>query len=316
MNSLSVILTVLGITTPIFILVILGLWSVRRGHFPAEGVPALARFMTHYALPAALFSVLATQDFETLFNPGFFWAYGVGSCLTIALLLVWFRLRRASATDAGLSILGGTMCNCMIVGLPVTLVLFGPREAAVMGMVSFFQDIFILPLGMLIADIGQGRDWRKTLLTTFAKFARNPVFIAIVAGVAVAAVGVTIPAPLFRAVELMAASISATGLFMIGGLLAFQSLHGLVGRIAPVVLTKLVLHPALVLLAFLVFPIADVSFAQTAVLAASLPMVGLYAAVATGYEQGEDAAAATLVGTLGACLTIAAVMATAFSLIV
>ena len=206
-------------------------------------------------------------------------------------LLIWLMLIGRGLLRSSLSLLGGVFCNCMMVGLPITVLLFDPATAAVMAMVSFFQDVLLLPLILVVADSATGGNWRSSLLPVVRKTMVNPFIIAILVALLVAASGLQLPAAGLHVVEMLAASLAGVGLFMIGGLLAKNRLAGVSWSFMPVVATKLLLHPAVVAVAFWLFPIQNESFMQAAILAAALPTISLYPVLAARYIDAEEAAA-------------------------
>ena len=197
-----------------------------------------------------------------------------------------------------------------MVGVPIALLMLEPHAIAAFGMVSFTQDAFILPLALALAELGKGGDWRSTLAQAVRNTVRNPFVIAVMLGVIVAALPFDVPDFVMRPVEMVASALAAVGLFLIGGLLAKRAnMIPSPGVLLPVFTTKLLIHPALVAAAFFLFPIQDTAMIKGAILAASVPMVSLYAAFGMSYGEGEDAAAVTLASSVFAFLTIAIVMA-------
>ena len=180
---------------PIAALVLLGLISVRQDWFDGEGVPHLARFVTHFGLPAAVFLVIATQDLSTLLNVGFFKAYGLGTVAAGLLLISFLLALGRGTTHAGISWIGGTSCNCMMIGIAIAPVLLGGNAVAVMGMVSFFQDVFILPFALMLAEMERGGDWRASFVTALVRNLKSPLIIGIALGFVVAALPFDLPAP-------------------------------------------------------------------------------------------------------------------------
>lgn len=311
MEALNVALSVATTTLPIALLIALGFIAVRTGYFPAQSIPHLGQFVVRIALPAALFLTLAAQDINTLFDPGFLLAYGSGTVVTaIGLFLLLLALGR-SVVHTSISIIGGVFCNCMIVGMPITLLLFEPPAVAVMAIVSFFQDVLILPVLLIIADAASGQDWRRSLLKTIGKTFRNPVVVSILLGLLVAAAPIKPPDLAFKTIEMIVGGLAAAGLFMIGGILGKTQLRQLSLSFAPIVLVKLLLHPALVALAFWLFPIENTAFMQAAIFAAALPTLAIYPAIAATYKEAdaEEAATAMLVSTVVSFVTIAGIMA-------
>lgn len=306
-ETLAIAASVANITFPIAALVALGYICVRTDYISAQAIPHLSQFASRVALPAALFLVIATQQISTVLDPDFLIVYGSATIACAAVLFVCLMLIGQGVLRSSLGLLGGLCCNCMMVGLPITILLFDPATAAVMAIVSFFQDVLLLPVVLVIADSAAGNNWRKTLWRTIGKTMKNPFIIAILAALVVSASGTTLPVAGLRVVELLAAALAGAGLFMIGGLLAKTRLSTMSWSFLPVVTTKLLLHPAIVAFAFWMFPIQNESFMLAAVLAASLPTISLYPVISAQYVDAESAATAMFVSTVASFFTITAI---------
>ena len=305
---LTVAASVIQVTIPIALVVALGFIAVRTRYFPAEGVGYLAQFASRIALPSALFLVIAQEDPGTILDGEFILRYVTGTLLAALLLFTWLMWLGRGVARASLAILGGISCNCMMVGLPVTVVLFDVSTAAVMAIVSFVQDVFLLPLVLIIADATSGRDFRHSVFQAMGKTLKNPFVIATIAGVLVSASAIELPAASVRLLELLAASLAATGLFMVGGVLARFKL-ALIGRgFLPVVLVNLLIHPLLVLGVFWLFPIDNTMFMLAGIFAATLPMISVYPVIAMAYGFEEEAATAMFVATVASFVTITLIM--------
>ncbi len=298
---------------PIALLVALGFLAVRTRYFPAEGVPFLAQFASRVALPSALFIVIAQEDLSTLLAGDFILRYVTGTTLAALLLFGWLLWLGRSMAHASLSILGGISCNCMMVGLPVAVVLFDASTAAVMAIVSFVQDVFLLPLVLIVTDAATGRDFRGSVVRAVAKTLKNPFVSATIAGVLVSASSIELPAASVRLLELLAASLAATGLFMVGGVLAGFRLQSIGQGFLPVVLVNLLIHPLLVLCVFWLFPIENVKFMLAGIFASTLPMISVYPVIAMAYGQQRDAATAMFVATVASFVTITLIMSVVLS---
>lgn len=306
-EAFAIAASVANVTFPLAALVALGFFCVRTGYISAAAVPHLSQFASRIALPAALFLVIAPQQLSIVLDVDFLLVYGSATALCAAGLFVWLMAAGQGVLKSSLSLLGGLCCNCMMVGLPITILLFDPSTAAVMAIVSFFQDVILLPVVLVIAASAAGNSWRTTLLQTIRKTMKNPFIIAILAALVVAASGVDIPVAGMRVVELLGAALAGVGLFMIGGLLANTRLSTLSWSFLPVVSTKLLLHPAIVAIAFWMFPIQNDAFMLAAVLAAALPTISLYPIISAQYVDAEEAATALFVSTVVSFFTITAI---------
>ena len=121
----------------------------------------------------------------------------------------------------------------------------------------------------------------------------------IVSGFVVSLLGLHVPEPVSRTINLFSAASGALSLFVIGGTLVGLKPEGLKGTIAQIALGKLLVHP-LVMLAVLLWliPIADPALRTAALLTCAMPMMGIYTILAQRFGHGAISAAAMLVSTV------------------
>ena len=151
------------------------------------------------------------------------------------------------------------------------------------------------------------------LVQTLGKLIRNPMIIALLAGFAASLLGLHLPTPVESAVNLFAVSSGAISWFVIGGTLTGLAFDGVLPKIWPIVVGKLVLHPVCVWLALLL--LTGLGFAElngplktAAVFMAATPMMGTYPILAQAYGQEELSAAALLLATLQSFFSISTLL--------
>ncbi len=86
---------------------------------------------------------------------------------------------------------------------------------------------------------------------------RNPVLIGLLIGVLLAVMGRPIPAPLAKAIDMLAGAAGPAALFVIGGSLYGLRPKGMVRDMGQIAIGKLVLHPLAVFGIFLLLPDID-----------------------------------------------------------
>jgi predicted permease len=176
------------------------------------------------------------------------------------------------------------------------------------------ENIVIIPLVLLLAERGRGAAGeRHVLRKTFLRVLRNPLILAILAGLAVSLPGIALPAFVLRTINLFAATSSALALFVIGGTLVGLPLRGLGREVVPVAVAKLALHPALVFAAIqampaIGLPAIDPSMRLAAMVTASVPMISVYVTLAQAYGEEQVAAAAQLVTTVASFFTLSGLL--------
>ncbi|MGE0348483.1 AEC family transporter [Hydrogenophaga sp.] len=311
-------LDILAITGPIYLCIALGFASVRWRVFSPADMRVLGSFVIQIALPALLFNALASRPLAEVWQPGYLLAYGAGSmALLLTSLWVAHRLQRRGLSESAYMAMGMSCCNSGYVGYPVLLLAVGPLAGVALAMNLLVENLLKLPLLMTLADVGASGaarlSWKDALRQTLGRLARNPMIIAIVLGFGVALTGWQLPAVLARTVNLFGAASGGLALFIIGGSLVGLQVRGLRRQVAQVATGKLLLHPAAVWVAVSVLPLLglpalDGELRVAAVLAAAMPMLGIYPLLAQRHGFEGFTAASLLATTVASFFTLSAIL--------
>jgi malonate transporter len=312
------VLDILAITGPIYLCIALGFAAVRWRLFTPADMRLLGRFVIQIALPALLFNALASRPLAEVLQPGYLLVYGVGSvALLLASLWTARRVQGRGLSESAYMAMGMSCCNSGYVGYPVLLLALGPVAGVALAMNLLVENLVKLPLLMTLADAGAAGasrgTWRHALRQTAGRLVRNPMIVAIGLGFCVALLGWQLPAVLSRTVNLFAAASGGLALFVIGGTLVGLQVRGLRRQVAQIAVGKLLLHPAAVwaavsLLPLLGLPPLGVDLRAAAVLAAAMPMLGIYPLLAQRHGFEGFTAAALLACTVASFFTITAIL--------
>lgn len=306
-------LDILSITSPIFIVIALGFVMTRFGVFAKDDMRVFGRFLINLALPALLFRAIYSRQISDIFNVSYLLAYLMGTLLVIGLGYFWCR--RVSVLNPVTStfyVMGMACSNSGYVGYPILLLTLAPVAGASLALNMMVENLFVLPLLFFMAEHGRGGagQWR-VVGRILARLAVNPMIIGLLAGLAVSLLGLQLPAPLVRTVDMLATSCSALALFVVGGLIVGLPMQGMGRKVVPIVVGKLIAHPLGVLLAMMTLPLLGVaevepSLRMAAILMAGMPMMGIYPTLAHSYGQEDFSAAALLVTTVASFFTLSA----------
>ena len=323
-------LAILGVTVPLAAVIALGFLAVWRGWFPAAAIPGVGAFVRNFAIPAAIFAGLSVQDFGAVFHGGFVLAFTVASLLSFLLTYLLVRGPGGEApTAAALLALVGSMSNGIMIGMPLVTALFGTLALATIAQQLLVENLLIIPLALLLADLGRSRvqaghtgadqpgtargdaGWSappaERLLRVLGGVARNPIVVATLLGLAFAGLPVSVPGPFERAVSLLAGSAGGLALFFVGASLFGTDLSTSLNRIAAAVTVKMLLHPLIVLGVFWVVMLgwkalgwlpANPVVVHACLIIACLPTGGMLPAIAARYEQDQPVSLALAVMTL------------------
>lgn len=308
-------LDILSATVPIFLIVGLGFAVTRAGVLKRGDMTVLTTYVVKVALPVLVFVNVAGRSLHDILNPTYLLTYAVSAMVMVGLALVWNRTRRVRPVRGAAISLAVSGTNDGFVGFPIFLILFPEIAGLAVGMDMLVDNVLIIPLAiaMFASVSGEETHWGRRLVGIVTGVVSHPMVIAIAAALVFTAVGITLPAMIERAVNLVANSSSAVALFSIGGMLVGLNLRGQRADLAASVFAKLLIMPAVavalvVTLPMLGLPQLSQELRAAAILTCALPSMSMVAALGEQYGEGEFGAAAMMLSTIVSFLTITAWM--------
>ncbi|MBL9059879.1 MAG: AEC family transporter, partial [Mangrovicoccus sp.] len=183
---------------PLFTLIVLGALAARTGYVPAATLAPLSTFVVRVALPALVFTAVTSAPLGESINPAFLGGFALGCVImlaagiTIGRLVFGLTINQAAAFGLGMA-----NSNSGFMGYPIALSLIGPAAAPMLAQAMIVENVLIIPLAMTLIDSrGGGRgDGAGRLAAIAVSALSNPVIIAVIAGLTVAASGFVLPAP-------------------------------------------------------------------------------------------------------------------------
>jgi len=302
---------IFSIMLPILILIGVGFVAVRSGLSNGAHVQGLGAFVLNFALPAVLVSAMVRQDLASTFNVSYVAAYGLASLVAFLMLFAVLRgAMRRPLDQAAMGALGGAMSNTGFIGFPVASLAFGATALAALPMTMLVENVLILPIAFALVEIGAGKatSLGGVLRETVARLMRMPLMLAIIVGLLLALSGVTLPAPLLKSLDLLAAASAPTALFVVGGTIALLKRADMAADIGPIVIGKLLVHPLATTAAMLLVPGIPAELQAVGILLSSVSMVTIYPILAGRANMEGIAAAALICATAIALVTISVVL--------
>ncbi|SES10094.1 hypothetical protein SAMN04490244_105363 [Tranquillimonas rosea] len=309
-------LDILSITFPIFATIGIGYGAVAIGLFTAADLRVLGRYVVNIALPALLFSAVATRDLGEVLHPTYLAVYALGSLVTIVIGYGALRATGTGPARRAVGVMGMSCPNSGYVGYPILLLAMPDIAATVLAQNVIIENFLCVPLSLALLDMSRPQEGRGPLAVLGSvawSVVTRPFVIGLLLGLAVSVSGLPLPTGLTRLADILAASASALALVVVGGTLYGLPMRGeraLAGLIAG---GKLLLHPAMIALMLLVLPALglpalDAELKAAVVLSAAMPMLGIYAILAQPYGHDGVASIALLTATAGAFLTVNALL--------
>ena len=254
---------ILTVTTPFFALVLLGWAVVRCSMLSLQAIPGLNSFVLFFALPCMLFRFSASTPITQLLDASAVTVYLASAVAMVALAVGVARRQARGWSDAAFGALVAAFPNSGFMGVPLLIALFG-QAAAAPAIVALALDMVVtsslcIALSQLGATAGAGRPQagspaRAAVSRALRGMLTNPLPWSIALGTLASATGVLPPAPVMRAVDMLAGAASPVALFALGAMFARGQMAARLARSASngvlgIVAFKLVLHPLMVLAA-------------------------------------------------------------------
>jgi len=298
---------VLSVILPFFALVLTGYGAGRWRVLDAAGIDGVNRFVFYFALPCLLFAKMAATPVSIIFNTTFIAAYIAGGLTLFAAAAIVGRLVfRGTLAEGGLLGLATCYGNIGYMGIPLLVAVVGEKIAVPLALILTVDLVVFVPLGMLVIEIGkgEGESVRHVARAAGRVFLTNPLVIAIVAGIATSAAGVTLPGPVAGFAGLLGGTAGPCAMFGLGAVLAGRPVGRGLDMVAYMSIGKLVVHPIIIAGSMAVFGVAA-PWSTAAVLAAGMPIAAVLFVIGQQYDvYPERASTAVLVSTALSVLTL------------
>lgn len=297
-------------TLPFFALIGLGYWAGRSGFFTPEATQYLTKFVFYFALSAMLFRFAANLSLGAVFSWSFVAAYLTGCAVVYVLAALVALFRQRPFTEAAMEAQVAVIGNTGFLGVPMLVVLMGDAAAGPVLMVLALDLIVFSSLFTLIVTAARESRFSPDLVRILGMgLLRNPMIVAMGAGLAWSGTGWPLPGPAESFLSMLGAAATPGALFAIGASLADKSAE----RLSVAVwlsACKLVLHPAAVAVAALLVFDVEPFAASVMIAAAALPVAGNVYMLAKHYGvAAQRVSAAIFVSTVASIVTVPAVIA-------
>ena len=261
-------------TLPFFAILGLGYFAAYRRFFSEEATAHLTKFVFYFALSAMIFRFAATLSLPDVFHGSSVLAYLSGTLAVYLLATVVALFRGIGMEETVIEAQTAAIGNVGFLGIPMLVLLMGPSAIGPV-MIVLATDLIVFG-SLLVILISAKRDGRMSVAvlgSIAVGLMKNPMVMAITAGLIWAGFGIPVPDPLDEFLTLLGAAATPGALFAIGASLASKSAER--KSIAIWLSTvKLALHPLAVAFASLVLFDVPPFTASVMIAAAAMPTAG------------------------------------------
>ena len=262
-----------GAILPIIMLISLGYIAVRRDIVGEGFGKHLNKYVFYFGAPALLFRNTALTEFPVDMPYGL-WASYYGAmvlCFALGALSSFFFAPAMSGSGRVISGFGSSFSNSVMLGIPITLIFFGPEGAIPLFLIFVFHGLIFITATTVMMEFGrpEGANMKQVMREVAKSISSQNVLIALIAGVLYGTTGIGFAPFIDQFLDMLGSSTIPVALIMTGATLANVRFRSSLGVGIYVGIIKLVIHPCLVfVLGYYVFDLPELWVAVTTVLAA------------------------------------------------
>jgi malonate transporter and related proteins len=285
---------VVDLVLPVFAVIVTGWLAGQLGYISRSLADGLVHFAYNVAMPALLFVTVAQEPARHLLEWRFLLAFGGGSILCFALVLMavrvgWGRDLR-SGTMFGMS---AAMTNTGFVALPVLHAIYGQPAVLPAAIATLFVAAVTFPLNVVLLEIGSGHGSGASATLLAKQIVLNPMVLSTTLGLIWTIAGLPLPAPMVAYLNIFAGALTPCALFAIGLGLSLDGLRSNLAASAVLAAVKLVIMP-LVVYGLCVAVGLNPLYTIAAVVCGAVPTAKTVYILAGEYKVEEPLVAATV----------------------
>ena len=252
-----------------------------------------------------LFDFSSKLPISEIFDFKFVLSYASASMVVYLLMMLVARIRKCGIAEASVEAQCGVIGNVGFLAIPVLILVFG-EEATIPLLLILTVDLVLFG-SLIVAVITGSQDGRvspRTISTILSGLIKNPMIMAIVAGLIWSMLELPRPGPLTSFLVMLGAAATPCALFAIGGSLVARSTERFSVAIW-LAFAKLILHPAAV--AFVSLQLFDIEPFAAAIMitTAAMPTAGNIYIIAQHYNVApQRVSASILVSTVLSVITL------------
>lgn len=307
-------MALLSLAFPFFGLIFLGYFAARLNR-SEHSLGWLHTFVFYVALPALFFQLVSRTPIEELANWKFIASTTfVTYCAFFVAFMVGIISTRGDIAESTIQGAIGSYANVGYLGPGLTMAALGPAAAVPTALIFTFDNIFmftVIPLLMALNNTGgQGSSHLgRILLGVAKKVLLHPFIIATMLGAVAAYYQFVPPEPVDRLIRMLSQAAAPCALFAIGVTMAQRPLRRMPTELPFLIATKLLIHPALMVVILSLVGGFSPEWFYTAILMAALPTAANVFVMAEEYGTYSERASATIfIATVLSVVTITAIL--------
>lgn len=294
---------IVGPILPVALVIVLGYIAGKRGRLSHADSLVISRLVLGWIFPALLLVSMAATPRSQLFDVKLISATFVGimGMYLASLLIGWLRYRELKA--ATLKGFVTAYPDAAFMGIPILQAMYGSGSIYTVLVLNLIASLLMIPLTTMLLTVASGESsgW-QAFRRSIAQAVRRPLMWAPALGILCSLLELKMPPLLAESFNLMGKATPGVSLLCLGLIMSSVPLK-LSGEVWGNLGLKLLVQPALMIAAILLFGAKSI-YAQQMILLAALPSAtipAMFANEAGAYQS--EAATTILVSTVLSILT-------------
>ncbi|NMP31089.1 AEC family transporter [Thalassotalea sp. M1531] len=244
-------MNIIPIISPLIFLALLGFVIAKKSWLSEQQLAGLIKATFAIFIPAFLFYRMATADLDSQLNIHLFSSFYLPVLICFALGFIvnhfWHSEHKKNKAASAVFALGSSYSNNVIVGLPVLLLLIGDKALPIIFLIVTFHSAMLFALTSAIASTqAQSSQTKNSWLTFIKQTLSNPLIVAILSGLAINKLGITLPDVISKSLQFLGQPAIPLALISLGASIAKYDIRGERKFIALASAIKLLVLPSLV----------------------------------------------------------------------
>ena len=299
-------LNILMVIAPLFLIIFLGAFLARIRIANETWTDVLNNFALKIGLPALIFSALSGTTFKWSDEINLITANSallIGSFVLAGIIGKLLRLNKQNFRTLFICLGFG---NAAYLGIPTLVQIFTESILPTVSLIVAVYLFWMFTMGIGFLDYSQQKNKKDVIKKIAFNLSKNPLLIAVVAGLIVSNLQIPIPTIIGQAISMLAASVTPVVLIVIG-LFIGRSKIGKIREWIPVFLfsvAKLIIMPALFVLGICLAGLAPENLSAS-IIESAMPLAITPFALADEYNLNKGLIARAIVlSTILSAITI------------
>ncbi|WP_370262166.1 AEC family transporter [Limnobacter sp.] len=223
MNHLDTLGQILGITAPVFAMVLMGLLLKKISLINDSFIQTASTLTYKATMPTLFFLSIWRADLQSAFNLQLVLYFCVATLVGFAASW-WWASRTVEYRQRGVFVQGAFRGNCGVVSFALVASTYGDYGLSVGGVLAGFTILLFNVLSVLILSL-YSPSLRFSPVAIARELAKNPLIIAVVLGMFASAMGLSLPQWLLKSAEYFAGLTLPLALICVGGTLSLAGIR-------------------------------------------------------------------------------------------